>query len=152
MNLQVLPAERGIEYRANSGGPMSRRRTERLQASLLGVADGHYGCPAVLTVAIDFGRADPITAARRLMRRAKITDPEALRPRFQRIDEPCLCRTTPRVERLHYRRGPLEELLQLILILGLSTGYLYDPARPVLLTTASLTRRLTLYNGEGYYA
>jgi hypothetical protein len=39
-----------------------------------------------------------------------------------------------------------------VLILGLSTPYLFDPARPVLLTRASLTRCLEIFDAEGYYA
>jgi hypothetical protein len=38
------------------------------------------------------------------------------------------------------------------LLLGLCTAYQYDPARPVLWTRASLTRRVELYEPAGFYA
>jgi hypothetical protein len=37
-------------------------------------------------------------------------------------------------------------------VLALSTDYLYDPARPVLLIESRLERNLLLYTGEGFYA
>ena len=44
------------------------------------------------------------------------------------------------------------ELLRQVLLLGLCTPHFYDPRRPVLLTRASLGRRLELYVERGFYA
>jgi len=43
-------------------------------------------------------------------------------------------------------------VLKQALMLGLCTAHLYDPARPVLWTAASLTRGLVLFEPEGFYA
>src|SRR5205085_11648706 len=40
------------ERLCNSGGPMSRRRTERLSATVLGRDDGAIRCPRVLRVGL----------------------------------------------------------------------------------------------------
>jgi hypothetical protein len=45
-----------------------------------------------------------------------------------------------------------EVVLEQALVLGLSTKSLFDPTRPVIWTRASLTRRLNLYEVEGFYA
>ena len=38
------------------------------------------------------------------------------------------------------------------MVLGLCTPWRYDPGRPVLWTRTSLTRRLELFGGQGFYA
>ena len=45
-----------------------------------------------------------------------------------------------------------ESILEQALLLGLCTAFQYDPARPVLWTRASLTRRVELYEPRGFYA
>ena len=45
-----------------------------------------------------------------------------------------------------------DSVLEQALLLGLCTAYQYDPARPVLWTRASLTRRVELYEPAGFYA
>ena len=142
----------GAEKRANSGGPHSRTRTMGLHSTVLGQKPGQFGCPLVVTAAIDFGRMDPLKTIAKLMCTLGIEDPEALRAKYQTVDQPCICRPSPQVPAPHVKRGPIDEVLRCVLILGLSTGHVYDPARPVLLTRASLTRHLTLYAGEGFYA
>jgi hypothetical protein len=56
------------------------------------------------------------------------------------------------IEAVVHPTEPTRAILRCVLILGLCTPYLYDPSRPVLLTRASLTRCLELFEGEGYYA
>ena len=50
------------------------------------------------------------------------------------------------------RGGPEREILEQALLLGLCTAQLFDPARPVLWTQASLTRGLELFDPAGFYA
>ena len=45
-----------------------------------------------------------------------------------------------------------DSILEQALLLGLCTAFQYDPARPVLWTRASLTRRVELYEPAGFYA
>ena len=44
----------------NSGGPMSRRRTERITASLLREESAPIRFPRVIRAALHFGRRDPL--------------------------------------------------------------------------------------------
>ena len=66
--------------------------------------------------------------------------------------EACLCRidTAPRPVAVA-SLSPADALYQ-ALVLGLCTPWLYNPARPVLWTRASLTRQLELFDGRGFYA
>jgi len=66
--------------------------------------------------------------------------------------EPCLCRidTAPQPAPVA-TLSPADALYQ-ALVLGLSTPWVYDPARPATWTTASLTRQLELFDGRGFYA
>ena len=62
------------ERLANSGGPMSRRRTERLSATVLGHDDGAIRCPRVLRVGLDFGGRNPLTWVRDLLTSCGFSD------------------------------------------------------------------------------
>ena len=66
--------------------------------------------------------------------------------------EACLCRTDLVPQRVPVDTLSPADALYQALILGLSTPWLYDPARPVLWTRASLTRQLELFDGRGFYA
>lgn len=148
---EVFPGrEPGPEVWLNSGGPMSRTRSVRIVSSLLGKS-GAIRCPRVMQVGLNFGRTDPVEVVRAALATLGIADPEELRTRYEVPDQPCICRearaySAPLASRLSRR-----EVLRHALILGLSTAFLYDPGRPVMLTRASLTRRLELYSGEGFY-
>jgi hypothetical protein len=139
---------------ANMGGPMSRVRREVLNASVLG-EEGVIRCPQVLQVCIDWGRRRPLDALEVLFARHGISDPEALREHTRIPPTPLLCESrqakyAPKLRVTDRKRQP--EVLSAILVLALSTDYLYDPARPVLLIESRLERNLLLYTGEGFYA
>lgn len=140
------------ERLANSGGPMSRRRTERLSATVLGRDDGAIRCPRVMRVGLDFGGQNPLTLVRDLLATCGFSDEQEARSAIALPLEPCLCRadTAP-------RPVPIETLdadaaLYQALVLGLCTPWRYDPGRPVLWTRTSLTRHLELFDGGGFYA
>jgi len=140
------------EYLANMGGPMSRTRREHLSATVLGRDDGGISCPRIRRVGLNFGDQDPLVAIRELLADAGLSDPEDLRAFVDIPAGPLICRPDPTPRRLTVKRHIRQRgILRHVLILGLSTPYLYDPARPVLLTRASLTRCLELFDGEGYY-
>lgn len=149
--LPVIGADETLH--ANMGGPMSRTRSERIRATVLGNDDGYIRCPLVTHVGLDFENRDPLQAARELLASAGLKQPEELRGVIEVPQQPLLCRPAPFYRRLRLGAGhPPETLLRQLLILGLCTTHLYNPARPVLFTRASLTRCLALYEGEGFYA
>jgi hypothetical protein len=140
------------ERRCNSGfGRRPQQRTS-IRASLLGDTGGPAGCPLVLSAALDFGGADPVAAVYALLAEAGIDNPEHLRRHCEHPAEPCICRPSGALQALPVGDDERPAVLRQVLLLGLSTAHHYDPARPVLLTHSSLTRRLQLFTGRGFYA
>jgi hypothetical protein len=139
-------------FRFNTGGPRSRTRTQHIGATVLGTDRGNVSCPLVISLALDFGQRDPLVAVEALLRCARIREPEALRERFALPAEPCICREWRAPVPLDVADASLNEVLAQVLLLGLCTPHHFDPRRPLLLTRASLTRRLQLYAGRGFYA
>ena len=137
---------------ANSGFGRAPQQRARIQSSLLGDTGGPAGCPQVLSAALDFGGADPLEAVYALLADAGIASPEALRQCCELPAEPCICRPSDTLQALPVGDEDRQAVLQQVLLLGLSTAHHYDPARPVLLTHSSLTRRLQLFTGRGFYA
>ena len=145
-------AEEDTYWRCNIGGPMSRHRTERLTASILGKGDGEIRCPRVTRLALNFGGADPLTVMHALLREHELEHAEQLRAVFNPSEDRCICRLDPRPRRLRVADADPKEILRQALLLGLCTTVLYDPQRPVLWTRSSLSRCLELYDGGGFYA
>ena len=78
---------------------------------------------------------------------------EDLRQRFRIPHGRLICRPFAAKERRTSITDPdRRRVLKQALMLGLCTAQLYDPARPVLWTTASLSRGLVLFEPEGFYA
>lgn len=135
------------------GGPPWRKRREQLQSSVLGRAQ-YLDCPYRRTVGIRFEPGtDPLTkieqlctdlgfesasAARRALSHRL---PEARMVGIAHLGQICI----------HEGYKPLDVLVE-ALILGLCTAQMYDPARPVIWTNSSLTRRLDLFSLGGFYA
>ena len=143
----------GIGYSANSGGPMSRRRTERVVASVLRDEASRIRLPQVIRAGLHFGDKDPLQAVLESLARFGLDDAEQLRDRFKAPATPLLVRTVPDARwGMQVARGTDDSILQQALLLGLCTPWQYDPSRPVLWTRASLTRRVELYEPAGFYA
>ena len=140
------------ERAANSGGPCSRRRTERLTATVLGCDDGAVRCPRVLRVGIDFGRRNPLACVRALLRSCGFADEQEARGALALPEEPYICRPDPTPRPAPVTSLTASDALYQALVLGLCTAWCYDPRRPVLWTRASLTRQLELFDGRGFYA
>jgi hypothetical protein len=134
------------------GGPRSRTRSECIRSTVLGEDDGPIRCPQVLRVAIDFRSQTPMECVRTWLESAGFEDEEEARTVASLPTFPCICRVDPTIKPAVARDLTAVEGLQLALVLGLCTPYLYDPQRPVMWTQASLTRRLVLYDGGGFYA
>jgi hypothetical protein len=145
--------KRAREQWANSGGPMSRRRTERVVASLLRDGSAPLRLPRVIRAGLHFGGCEPLDAVLEALARAGLDDAELLRDRFAAPVTPLLARVVPDARwGVQVARASDDAILEQALLLGLCTAYQYDPARPVLWTRASLTRRVELYEPAGFYA
>ena len=138
---------------ANSGGPMSRRRTEHVLASLLRDDAAPLRLPRVIRAGLHFGDRDPLAAVLEALARVGLDDAEQLRGRYPAPTTSLLARVVPDARwGVRVGRGTDESILEQALLLGLCTAFQYDPARPVLWTRASLTRRVELYAPAGFYA
>jgi len=135
----------------NSGGPMSRRREFRLRTSVLGADSGPISCPKLRTVALDFGSEDPVPYVRRLLEALGYASPEAAQEDLLSAAEACVCCASLELDRTYVQDTRPETVLEKALVLGLSTTSLFDPARPVIWTRTSLSRRLAFYDVRGFY-
>ena len=139
-------------YRANSGGPASRTRAERIRCTLLGLKEGPLLCPRVLCLALEFGEQDPVTAMYRLLAQTGFQSPEELRVTFGQGLWPLVCAPNPALQPHDVVTSDPQEVLRTAFLLGLCTAVRFDPERPVMWTRASLTRRLELYEMKEFYA
>mgnify|MGYP001040956638 CR=1 FL=1 len=138
---------------ANSGGPASRRRTEHVLASLLRDDSAPLQLPRVIRAGLHFGKREPLDVVLGALARAGLDDAELLRERYAAPVMPLLARVVPNARwGVQVARASDDSVLEQALLLGLCTAYQYDPARPVLWTRASLTRRVELYEPAGFYA
>ena len=140
------------ERNANTGGPSSRGRMERISATLLGNDEGAVRCPRVLRVGLDFGKRSPLACVRELLKACGFSDEQEARLALALPEEPCVCRPNPAPTPAPVTSLPASDALYQALVLGLCTAWCYDPQRPVLWTRASLTRQLELFDGQGFYA
>jgi hypothetical protein len=139
---------------ANMGGPMSRSRTERISSTLLGRDDGMIRCPRVIRLGLAFpDGADPVELITDIVAEEGYGSPEDLREEFHIPEFPLICR--PLVAdgvRMNVVGESRRQVIEQALLLGLCSATLFDPARPVLWTQASLTRGLELFDPAGFYA
>lgn len=140
-------------YRANSGGPASRRRTERVIASVLRGGGNSIRLPRVIRAGLDFGDRDPLDCVLEALAREGLDEAEQLRQRYPAPAASLLVRVVPSAGWAQRAAdAPDPEILAQALLLGLCTAWQYDPARPVIWTRASLTRRVELFDSAGFYA
>ncbi len=148
----VLPSLSRPSLRTNSGGPSSRRRTERVTGSLLGQSEGSILCPRREVLALWFGKAEPVAAMYAILGNMGLRHPEELRPTFGRGLSCRVCRTAASPSPLDVASADVVDVLRQAFMLGLCSSVLFDPTRPVLWTQASLTRSLELFDMSGFYA
>ena len=137
---------------ANSGGPQSRSRTERLTSTVLGHDEGPIRCSRLLRVGLDFGRRNPLNVVRDLIHACGFDDEEDARRAMALPPLACICRVDESLRPLAVASMAPDEALFQTVVLGLCTPWLYDPSRSVLWTRTSLTRRLELFSGQEFYA
>jgi len=137
---------------ANTGGPMSRTRKERIRSSLLGSDDGVIRCPSRIRLGLRFSDTHPVSCLEAMLRDEGFRDPEELRDKYELPEVKLVCLPCANGRhRLSVFRSSPREVLGQALMLGLCTAQLFDPARPVLWTEASLTRSLELFDPRGFY-
>jgi hypothetical protein len=141
-------------YWANTGGPMSRTRKERIVSSILGDSGGFIKCPLLIRVGLRFqGQRSPVGTMEQLLRDEGYATPDALREVFELPSHSLLARPVQSASwRLEVPAADRLEILRQALILGLCSSQMYDPGRPVLWTENSLARALELYDPVGFYA
>jgi hypothetical protein len=149
----VLCQHSCVPHVANSGGPMSRTRRERICTTLLGETDRVIRCARIVRVGLTFPDVDPVEHLFGLLQEEGYASPEDLRDELSIPDHRLIARANPEpAGMVDARDGARRDVLWNALVLGLCTTQIYDPARPVLWTTASLTRRLELFDPAGFYA
>jgi hypothetical protein len=172
----------GIRRRhANSGGPMSRTRKERIRSSLLGSDDGVIRCPRRISLCLRFDREiefdreidlgmlrdavaagvqyqkmqpdpGPVEYLFALLKGEGLNDPEELRERYILPPGKMICGPwTNTQDPLFVYDASSYDVLEQALMLGLCTAHIYDPTRPVLWTQTSLTRAVELFDPGGFY-
>jgi len=182
MNPQLLPdiAEGITRRHANSGGPMSRTRKERIRSSLLGSDDGVIRCPRRISLWLSFSpdphahlvwpgdsaevrrekrqrrkeyKLTPVEFVLTRLKREGLRDPEELRKRYFLPQGKLFCGPwTGVAEPLVVYDASSYDVLEQALMLGLCTAQIFDPGRPVIWTDASLTRRVELFDPGSFYA
>lgn len=143
-------------YECNTGGPRSRVRREPIKSTVLGNPGGHIVCPRRRHAGLKFpDGTDPVEQVLKVLASCGFATAESAKSALRHILPPGRLVAAPsKVEPIlvatpcSARRAVLVEAL----VLGLCTANLYDPARPVLWTQASLTRRLELFDMGGFYA
>lgn len=139
---------------ANTGGPGSRTRSERVVSSVLGQDNGRIRCPRIIRLGLQFSStADPLDALEELLAQEGIGNPEDLRHTFLIPTHRLICRPTADDSfRLDIQKTEPCQVLEQALMLGLCTAHLFDPERPVLWTLSSITRAVELFDPSGFYA
>lgn len=139
---------------ANSGGPAGRQQGQAVNSSILGRDDGFVRCPRVIRLGLLFGPGDdPVTVLTDMLADEGYGGPESLRGEFPLPATRLICRTLPTGGiRLAVACSPRRKVLEQALMLGLCTTQVFDPERPVLWTTTSLTRSVELFDARGFYA
>lgn len=138
----------------NTGGPHSRTRTEAIKSSLLGRQDGFIHCPMVIRLGLKFeDNSSRVSTIDQLLHEEGYLSPEDLRDKYDICLERLIAYPVrDDCYRLDVARANRSDVLRQALMLGLCTANMYDPARPVLWTDASLGRALALYDPAGFYA
>jgi hypothetical protein len=137
---------------ANSGGPMSRSRSEKIRSTLLGARSGPIRCPRTIRLGLSFGTSDPLLVMSALLEARGLSAPEELRALFPDVPGPMLCAPDAKLTPLDVESADPLLVLRQAFLLGLCTAVFFDPSRPVIWTRASLTRTLSLFDTAGFYA
>jgi hypothetical protein len=142
--------ERG-EYLFNTGGPMSRTVKEKIHSTFLGNQTGRIRCPLVISLGLDFGTLPPIETIGQLMRAEGFKDPEEIKMEYLTLTGMQVCHPALYPTRLSVVAESPRNVLHQAVLLGLCTATYFDPTRPVLWTSTSLTRCLDLFDIRGFY-
>ena len=144
-----------IGWLFNIGGPMSRRRSERICSTLVGNTASSLGWPRRLVVALHFPHGvDPLEYAEAVLKRAGYDAPEQAAQ--QRTDLPtgtyyCHAQKLSATERQLLAVQSDDEFLRAALILGLCGPNFYARDRALIWSAGRLTRTVGLFKTTGFY-
>ena len=125
-------------------------RKERIRTTLLGTDDGAIRCPRIVRVGLAFEVRDPVEVVSEILYEEGYGSPEDLRSVLAIPDHALIARPwSGSASMVDPNYGKRRDVLWNALVLGLCTAQVYDPARPVLWTQASITRRLELFDPRG---
>lgn len=142
---------RPVEYLFNMGGPMSRTRTEPLRSSVLGGGGGPIYCPLVASLGLEFSDFEPVPLLMDLLYSKGYRSPEELRRFSVPYKQRYICHASIEPKKVDVHKSSIEVVFYQAVMLGLCTSTIFDPARPIIWTDASLTRCLDLYDMKGFY-
>ncbi|MEI7481727.1 MAG: hypothetical protein WCK75_05185 [Elusimicrobiota bacterium] len=139
----------------NVGGQGRKWRKQKIHSSILGKSDGVPRCRLVTRLCLGFAAGeDPVTVINGILAGKGYSSPEQLRGAFSLPAGRLICRPAGKIIRgvyLRVKTADRDKVLEQALLLGLCTSQIFDPARPVLWTTVSLTRALELFDPAGFY-
>ena len=139
----------------NSGGPMSRERTERICSTLLDNIRSGLQWPLRDLVVLKFPKkVAPVEYVEDLLEKAGFATPgEALQHRTDLPVSMHYCHARKLTEEEKRQKSPQtdDEFLRAALILGLCGPNFYSPDRTIIWTDARLTRAVGLYQPSGFY-
>jgi len=156
MNFSVQTAHElsGSVHYANAGAPMTRQQPMRLTASIYSdAAMEPIRMPCIIRAGLRYASQDPLSCVLDCLARIGLDDPEQLRARWTLPAASLICRVVPNASWAAEASALTDEkVLEQALVLGLCTQWQYDPRRPVLWTSASLTRCVELHDPARFYA
>jgi hypothetical protein len=126
----------------------------KVEEFLLDREDSALPCKRLHVLALDIpDGCDPVEFALQGLATRGLDAPQAARQTFSLPTTPYValpCRDEPQLSLLDIESD--DTVLWTAVMLGLCTRTRFDPARPVVWTSASLRRRLALYQTGGFYA
>jgi hypothetical protein len=109
--------------------------------------------PRADSILLEIEADSPVEFMEKLLEAEGYSSPEELRRRVDIPDTRLVCGPwTCQGGIVHTSLSTVDEVFKVALMLGLCTDCIYDPARPVIWTNASLDRAVELYEPGSFYA
>ena len=156
LQLPGLLCERlGIGWLFNMGGPMSRRRTERIHSTLLDNTRSGIQWPRQELVVLHFPPGvSPVEYVEKVLATSGFSTPDGALKHYRDLPAGMhYCHTVTLDKQARQQASPQTDgaFLRAALILGLCGPNFYSPDRTAIWTEARLTRAVGLYHIGGFY-